>query len=129
MDHGARIQAQVGLRSPWEIEPVCSEQAHHTDRTAPLAEWLEWAERYIEMADPLARFRERKEVVRLYVSGYGHEIARMRTQGFEDPDPPTYEPEKAPPPGIRLQDVKPIETGLPRPWRSTSQRIWCCRMR
>ena len=90
---------------------MCSEQAHHADRTAPLAEWLEWAERYIEMADPLARFRERKEVVKLYVSGYGSEIARMRTQGFEDPDPPTYEPEKASPPGIRLQDVKP-RTGL-----------------
>ena len=86
---------------------MCSEQAHHADRTAPLAEWLQWAERYIEMADLLAKFRDREEVVRLYVSGYGSEIARMRTEGFEDPDPPTNQPEKARPPGIRLQDVKP----------------------
>ena len=86
---------------------MCSEQAHHADRTALLAEWLQWAERYIEMADPLARFRQRKDVVKLYASGNGSEIARMRTEDFEDPDPPTYEPEKAPPPGIRLQDVKP----------------------
>ncbi len=54
----------------------------------------------------IARFRERKEAVTLYASGYGHEIARMRTLGFEDPDPPTYEPEEASPPGIRLQDVR-----------------------
>jgi hypothetical protein len=76
---------------------------------SPLADWLAWAEDYIEMADPLARFRQRKEVVKLYASGYGREIARMRTEGFEDPDPPTFEPEKAPPPGIRLQDVKPAK--------------------
>jgi hypothetical protein len=76
---------------------------------SPLAEWLAWAEDHIRMADPLTRFRERKAVVRLYLSGYGHEIARMRTRGFEDPDPPTFEPEKAPPPGIRLQDVKPAK--------------------
>ena len=47
--------------------------------------------------------------MKLYASGYGSEIARMRTEGFEDPDPPTFEPEKAPPPGIRLQDVKPAK--------------------
>jgi hypothetical protein len=77
-----------------------------------------WAERYIEMTDPLARFRERKEVVKLYASGYGSEIARMRTEGFEDPDPPTYQPEKAPPPGIHLQDTKPE-----RGWMTESLEI------
>ena len=45
--------------------------------------------------------------MKLYASGYGNEISRMRTQGFEDPDPPTYQQEKAPPPGIRLQYVEP----------------------
>ena len=64
---------------------------------------------YIDMVDPLARVRGRKAVVKLYASGYGHEIARMRTEGFEDPDPPTFEPEEAPPPGIRLEDVKPAK--------------------
>jgi len=29
------------------------------------------------------------------------------TEDFEDPDPPTYQPAKASPPAIRLQDVKP----------------------
>jgi hypothetical protein len=57
-----------------------------------LANWLAWAEDYIEMADPLTRFRERTTLVKLYASGYGSEIARMRTQGFEDPDPPTFQP-------------------------------------
>jgi hypothetical protein len=46
-------------------------------------------------------------VVKLYASGYGSEIARMRTEGFEDPDPPNHQAEKAPPPGIRLQDIEP----------------------
>jgi hypothetical protein len=79
---------------------------------SPLADWLAWAQDYIEMADPLARFRERQTVVKLYASGYGSEIARMRTQGFEDPDPPTYQQEKAPPPGIRLQDTKRGESWM-----------------
>jgi hypothetical protein len=99
-----RVRVQCPLRNR---TLVCSEQAHHADRTAPLAEWLEWAERYIERAEPLARFRGRNQMMRLYASGYGTEIARMRTQGFEDPDPPTYQPEEAAPPGIHLQDVRP----------------------
>jgi hypothetical protein len=74
---------------------------------SPLAEWLSWAEDYIEMADPLARFGDREALLKVYASGYASEVARMRTAGFRDPDPPTYQPEKAPPPGIRLQDVKP----------------------
>jgi hypothetical protein len=78
------------------------------------------------MADPLGRFRERKEVGRLYASGYDSQSAQMRTQAFEDPDPPTYETEKAPPPGIRLQDVESERDRLTGCWNWTSQRIWCC---
>ena len=53
-----------------------------------------------------------RKMVKLYAPGYGSEITWMRTQGFEDPDPPTYEPEKASPPGIRLHDVKPASDWL-----------------
>ena len=109
-----RVRVQCPLRNRTRVLRASSPRG--SDRTAPLAEWLEWAERYIEMSDPLARFRDRKEVVKLYVSGYGSEVARMRTQGFEDPDPPTFQPEKAPPPGIRLQDAKPDRDWLTEAW-------------
>ncbi|PYR93588.1 MAG: hypothetical protein DMF84_09305 [Acidobacteria bacterium] len=72
---------------------------------SPLAEWLKWAEDYIEVASPLPRFKRRRETLKLYHCGYEPDIARIRREGFRDPDPPSsYSQEKAAPPGIRLQN-------------------------
>ena len=62
------------------------------------------------MADLLARVRGRKAVVKFLYVRLQKRDRPDANAGFEDPDPPTYEPEKAQPPGIRLQDTKPKES-------------------
>lgn len=76
-----------------------------------LGQWLAWADRYIESADPLERFRRREPALKLYYSGYGFEFERIRGSGFAEPEPQSpYVREPPPPPGIRLQD-KSAATG------------------
>lgn len=75
---------------------------------SPLADWLSWAQDYVDVSDPLARFRTRRETLKLYHSGPEYEIAKIRTEGFRDPDPPSpYGNQKASPPGVKLVDRKP----------------------
>jgi hypothetical protein len=74
---------------------------------SPLAEWLIWADGFVDVSDPLARFRARRATLTLYYCADQYEIARIKTEGFRDPDPPPpYSQEKAPPPGIKLQNQR-----------------------
>jgi hypothetical protein len=78
---------------------------------SPLGEWLGWAERYIELVDPLERFQAREHTLKLYYSGPEFDLERVRENGFKEPDAqPAYMREKPSPPGIRLQD-RPNEEG------------------
>jgi hypothetical protein len=46
--------------------------------------------------------------LKLYHCGPGYDIAKIRTEGGRDPDPPSpYVNQKASPPGVKLVDRKP----------------------
>ena len=69
-----------------------------------LGRWLLWADRYIESSDPLKRFTDRQQVLKVYYAGYSHEISRLRDGGlFEDPEVSDYD-KKPRQPGIALCD-------------------------
>lgn len=72
---------------------------------SPLADWLQWAGRYIEMSDPLTRFRRREATIVLYYSANGHEIADIRSRGFVDAVPHVGYGEKPKVPGVGLTDT------------------------
>lgn len=76
------------------------------DANSPLGEWLEWAESYTEVSDPLERFRNRQETIHLFFSAYHHEIRTIKAEGFKDPEPSLYG-QQNPPAGIVLCDCSP----------------------
>ena len=78
------------------------------DADSPLGKWLEWAEHYIEVSDPLERFRLRNRggAIRLFLNAYKHEIREVKARGFDDPEPSDYDQQKTLA-GILLYDRKP----------------------
>jgi hypothetical protein len=76
------------------------------DSDSELARWLEWADAYVEGSDPLERFRSRAQNVKLYFSGYNHQIRKIKTDGFEDPDVSDHDRNKTES-GIVLRDRRP----------------------
>lgn len=65
---------------------VCRASRSRRATDSPLGGWLAWAERYTEQADPLSRFRDRGTVLKLYYSGYRHQLEEIRQNGFQEPE-------------------------------------------
>jgi len=76
------------------------------DVDSELGRWLDWADHYIKVSDPLERFKNRGQLLKLYFCGYQHEIKKIKAEGFEDPEPSEYDRTKTPP-GILLRDSRP----------------------
>jgi hypothetical protein len=74
-----------------------------TDGDSELGRWLQWAEHYIKVSDPLERFKNRGQSLKLYFCGYQHEIKRIKAEGFEDPEPSEYDRNRTTP-GVLLRD-------------------------
>jgi hypothetical protein len=73
-----------------------------------LAEWLDWAEAFIESTDVASRFRPSEQMLTLYYSGYSSDIARIRQEGFRDAEPAADRAERTLV-GIRLREQKPAD--------------------
>jgi hypothetical protein len=73
---------------------------------SPLARWLSWLEHWTEVSDPFDRFRRRNGTLKLYFAGYGHEIQRIKSDGFRDPEASAFGDQKVSP-GIVLADRRP----------------------
>jgi hypothetical protein len=76
------------MRSVARSSRHCGERSERSLSDSPLAQWLKWADDYVEVADPLARFRCRCETLKRYHWRYESEIEQIRKEGFRDPDPP-----------------------------------------
>jgi hypothetical protein len=71
-----------------------------------IGQWFEWAERFIEVTDIKARFSELDEMLTLYYSGYSSDLARIRREGFKDPEPESDRNQRRLA-GITLREQKP----------------------
>jgi hypothetical protein len=72
---------------------------------SPLSAWLRWAEHYIEVSDPLTRFRNRKATITLFYNASRYTISEIRAGGFKDEVPHVGYGEKPKAPGAPLSDV------------------------
>jgi hypothetical protein len=73
---------------------------------SPLGRWLSWVEHWTEVSDPLDRFRRRTETLKLNFAAYGHEIPRIKSDGFRDPEASAFGDQKVSP-GIVVADRRP----------------------
>lgn len=60
------------------------------EEASGLDRWLKWADAHVEMSDPLERFKAKGGSVTVYVGAYSHQIAKIKKEGFEDPEPLDY---------------------------------------
>jgi hypothetical protein len=82
-----------------------------------VAQWFEWAEVFIDSTDVVSRFRPSEQMLTLYHSGYSSDLARIREEGFRDPEPAADRAQRTLV-GIRLRAQKPADD-----WMKASMEI------
>jgi hypothetical protein len=80
--------------------------AGELDAGSEIALWFEWADAFIESTDVVTRFHPSEQMLTLYHSGYSYDLARIRQEGFRDPEP-AADREQRTLVGIRLREQKP----------------------